>query len=87
MSAGNGASPEQVNSYHGQPVLKPPVWSQEIPVYFYAGGLAGASAGLAWLSELRGNQTLERRAWGAEFDRHIQASLESTNYPSRAGSW
>ncbi|MBV8431549.1 MAG: polysulfide reductase NrfD [Solirubrobacterales bacterium] len=65
MSSGNGAGPEHVTSYHGQPVLKQPVWSREIPVYFYAGGLAGASAGLAWLCQVRGNETLGRRAWGA----------------------
>lgn len=45
-----------------RPVLKEPVWTWEIPVYFYAGGLAGASAGLAALAELRGNEELARRA-------------------------
>jgi hypothetical protein len=44
-------------------VIKPPVWKPEIPFYFYTGGLAGASAGLAALSELRGNDVLARRAW------------------------
>ena len=52
------------DSYHGQPVLKPPVWSDEIPCYFFTGGLAGASAGLGYLSGLRGNGALARRAWG-----------------------
>jgi hypothetical protein len=65
MSSGNGAGPEQFASYHGQPVLKEPVWTWEIPFYFYTGGLAGASAGLAWLAELRGNEELSRRAWAA----------------------
>jgi hypothetical protein len=55
---------DQINSYHGQPILKEPIWTWEIPCYFYAGGLAGASAGLAVLSELRGNDELARRAWG-----------------------
>ena len=55
----------EVRSYHGQPVLKEPVWTWEIPLYFYTGGLAGASAGLAVLSELRGNEVLARRAWAA----------------------
>jgi hypothetical protein len=41
-------------SYHGQPVIKEPIWKPEIPWYLFAGGLGGASAGLAWLSELRG---------------------------------
>jgi hypothetical protein len=64
MSSGNGAGPDRFASYHGQPVLKEPVWTWEIPFYFYTGGLAGASAGLAWLAELRGNEELSRRAWG-----------------------
>jgi formate-dependent nitrite reductase membrane component NrfD len=50
-------------SYYGRPVIKKPVWTWEIPVYFFAGGMAGASAGLAYLSELRGNDVLARRAW------------------------
>jgi hypothetical protein len=44
-------------------VIKEPVWKPEIPFYFYAGGLGGASAGLAYLAGLRGNRELERRAW------------------------
>jgi Polysulfide reductase len=52
-----------MTSYHGQPVLKEPTWTWEVPMYFFTGGLAGASAGLAYLSELRGNEVLARRAW------------------------
>jgi DMSO reductase anchor subunit len=52
-----------VRSYYGQPVIKEPVWTWEIPFYFYSGGLAGASAGLAYLAELRGDDLLARRAW------------------------
>jgi formate-dependent nitrite reductase membrane component NrfD len=51
------------NSYYGQPVLKEPVWTWEIPCYFFTGGLAGASAGLGCLSAIQGNRELERRAW------------------------
>jgi hypothetical protein len=54
------ATPE---SYYGQPVLKEPTWTPEIPFYFYTGGLGGASAGLALLAEARGNKVLARRAW------------------------
>ncbi|MFZ0971078.1 MAG: NrfD/PsrC family molybdoenzyme membrane anchor subunit [Solirubrobacteraceae bacterium] len=54
-----------VSSYHGQPILKEPTWTWEIPCYFYVGGMAGASAGLAYLSELSGNEVLARRAWAA----------------------
>jgi DMSO reductase anchor subunit len=49
----------------GRPVIKEPVWTWEIPLYFYTGGLGGASAGLAWLAERTGNRELARRAWGA----------------------
>ena len=37
----------EVRSYHGQPVLKQPVWTGRSRCYFFTGGLAGASAGLA----------------------------------------
>jgi Polysulphide reductase, NrfD len=63
MSSPNRAGPEQIATYHGQPVIKEPVWSWEIPIYFYGGGVAGASAGLAFLSGLRGNEALARRCW------------------------
>jgi DMSO reductase anchor subunit len=50
-------------SPNGRPVIKEPVWTWEIPFYFYFGGLTGASTGLGYLSELRGNEELARRAW------------------------
>jgi hypothetical protein len=50
-------------NYHGEPVIQEPTWTWEIPLYFYTGGMAGASAGLAWLADLRGNETLAERAW------------------------
>jgi formate-dependent nitrite reductase membrane component NrfD len=48
---------------HRRPVLKSPVWKPEVPTYFYIGGLAGASAGLGLLSDLRGEHAVARRAW------------------------
>jgi hypothetical protein len=33
--------------YYGQAVVKPPVWTWEIPLYFFMGGLAGMSAVIA----------------------------------------
>src|SRR5204862_3440317 len=50
-------------SYYGRPILKEPVWTPEIPIYFFAGGMAGAAAAAAWLAEIRGNDDLARRAW------------------------
>lgn len=56
------APEEELRSYYGRPVLKEPVWSWEIPWYFFAGGLAGASADLALVARLAGNEKLARRA-------------------------
>ncbi|MDQ6894388.1 MAG: nitrite reductase, partial [Acidobacteriota bacterium] len=36
------ATPE--TGYYGLPPLKPPTWTWEVPVYFFLGGAAGASA-------------------------------------------
>src|SRR5213076_3427301 len=33
--------------YYGEPVVRPPVWTWEIPVYFFVGGLAGMAAIIA----------------------------------------
>jgi formate-dependent nitrite reductase membrane component NrfD len=47
-----------------KPVIKAPVWTWEIPFYFYTDDLAGASAGLSRLAEASGNPVLARRASG-----------------------
>jgi DMSO reductase anchor subunit len=61
---GSGSATESPRaSYHGQPILKAPVWSKEIPNYLFMGGLSGASATLAYAAELRGDHELGRRAW------------------------
>jgi formate-dependent nitrite reductase membrane component NrfD len=54
-----------VSDYYGRPVIKEPVWTPEIPLYFFTGGLAGASAGLAFMADTTGNEVLARRAWAA----------------------
>ncbi len=51
------------DSYYGRPILKEPVWTWEVPLYFFFGGMAGAAAPFALLSELRGDKALARRAW------------------------
>lgn len=40
--------------YYGKPVLKTPAWTVEVPLYFFVGGAAGASAILANLAKLTG---------------------------------
>jgi formate-dependent nitrite reductase membrane component NrfD len=54
-------------SYYGRPVIKEPVWTPEIPIYFFTGGLAGASAGLAFVARLTGRKKLARVATGNAF--------------------
>ena len=54
---------ERPRSYYGRPVVKPPIWTWEIPVYFFTGGLGGGSCALALAADLAGNRELARRAW------------------------
>jgi len=49
-------------SYYGRPVLKAPVWKPLIPLYFFCGGLAGASSALALAADRAGNDRLARSA-------------------------
>ncbi|HKR66492.1 MAG TPA: NrfD/PsrC family molybdoenzyme membrane anchor subunit [Thermoanaerobaculia bacterium] len=43
-----------MNSYEDLPLLKPPVWTWEVPTYFFVGGAAGASAVLAAVAQVTG---------------------------------
>jgi hypothetical protein len=63
-SRGRGEMTERAEfrSYHGRPILKEPVWTWEIPAYFFTGGLTGASSALAAAAQLAGNDALARRA-------------------------
>lgn len=58
--AGNGAhEAPQIRgrgSYYGLPVLKAPVWTWEIPIYFFIGGIAGLSACLALVAQIFGGE-------------------------------
>src|SRR6059058_1577356 len=46
VDVAGGPIPRKVG-YYGQPVVKPPVWTWEIPIYFFVGGLSGMSAVIA----------------------------------------
>ncbi len=48
--------------YYGQPVVKPPVWTWEIPIYFFVGGLAGMAAVIAFVALLFHHVDLARAA-------------------------
>jgi formate-dependent nitrite reductase membrane component NrfD len=43
-------------------VLKEPVWQPEIPVYFFTGGLGGASSVLSLVARVWGNEPLAKRS-------------------------
>ena len=65
MISGKGIKPEgapfpqasPTTGYYGVPLLKEPQWKPEVPIYFFAGGAAGAAAVIAnaanWLSHDR----------------------------------
>ena len=53
----------EFRSYYGRPIIKEPVWTWEVPWYFFAGGLAGASASLGLAARLAGNDRLARSAF------------------------
>lgn len=58
---------EEPTTYYDRPVVKPPVWKPEIPLYFFFGGLAGASSVLAAVATFLGRPELARRAWFGAF--------------------
>jgi formate-dependent nitrite reductase membrane component NrfD len=64
-------------SYYGNPLLKPPVWTWEVPAYFFVGGASGASAVLAAAAQLSGaDEKLVRDArWIALIGAGLSAPL------------
>jgi formate-dependent nitrite reductase membrane component NrfD len=56
-------SGDHSSGYYGLPLLKPPVWTWEIPAYFFVGGTAGASAVIGAVARTTGaSPTLARDA-------------------------
>lgn len=49
--------------YYGEPVVRPPVWTWEIPLYFFFGGMAGMAAVIAFAATLSGMSDLARVAF------------------------
>jgi formate-dependent nitrite reductase membrane component NrfD len=58
--------------YYGQPVVKPPVWTWQVPLYFFMGGIAGMSAVIAS---------------GAVIFHHVDPSLATNVGVARAAMW
>ncbi|HSK97993.1 MAG TPA: NrfD/PsrC family molybdoenzyme membrane anchor subunit [Euzebyales bacterium] len=52
----------EVRTYYDKPVIKEPVWTWEIPWYFFTGGMSGASAVLAGVAQLTGHERLAKVA-------------------------
>ena len=48
-------------SYYGQPVVKRPEWTWEVPWYFFVGGLAGMCSVVAQVAQWRGARDLATR--------------------------
>lgn len=61
MNTGSAQERYEKNAgYYGRSMVKPPEWTDLIPTYFFVGGLAGASAVLAFTERLAKNDALAR---------------------------
>lgn len=60
VTGGRGAvvPTAEIRTYYDQPVIKEPVWTWEIPWYFWVGGISGASAVLSAVATLAGRREL-----------------------------
>ncbi|MGH3662326.1 MAG: NrfD/PsrC family molybdoenzyme membrane anchor subunit, partial [Micromonosporaceae bacterium] len=52
--------PAEFESYYGQPIVKAPVWRDDIPSYLFTGGVAAGSALLAVGADATGRSRLRR---------------------------
>lgn len=72
----HAATPDAVSGYFGRPVVKAPVWTWEIPVYFFVGGAAGASALIALVAGAAGAREVAVHArWVAAIGALLSAPL------------
>ena len=62
-AARRGADGATGTGYYDRPLLKPPVWTWEVPAYLFVGGVAGVAAMIASVSAVAGaDDTLVRDA-------------------------
>jgi Polysulphide reductase, NrfD len=61
------AGSDERAGYYGNPLLKPPVWTWQVPLYFFAGGVAGACASIAFVVHVlgRGPSLVRAALWVA----------------------
>jgi formate-dependent nitrite reductase membrane component NrfD len=52
----------EMQSYYGRPIVKEPVWTPEIPAYFFTGGIAGGCSLLHGFARVAGYQRLAKTA-------------------------
>jgi hypothetical protein len=65
---GRAGSPPRKPGYYGMPVIKPPVWTLEIPLYFFIGGMSGMAGPIAAAAWFTGRFEIARAAmWLAAF--------------------
>jgi formate-dependent nitrite reductase membrane component NrfD len=65
QSRGPAKHPPEIRgreSYYGLPVLKAPLWTWEVPLYFFVGGIAGVSAVIALAAQMFGSDPALTRA-------------------------
>jgi polysulfide reductase-like protein len=60
-AAGSTAA-QPIAGYYGRPVLKPAIWTWEVPTYLFIGGASGICAVLAAVAHYTGDETLARDA-------------------------
>jgi formate-dependent nitrite reductase membrane component NrfD len=73
----NAQPAQRADGYYGLPLLKPPVWTWEVPAYFFIGGAAGAAAVIGFAAQLtRADRRLVRDArWLAAGGAALSAPL------------
>jgi formate-dependent nitrite reductase membrane component NrfD len=54
--------PNNAQGYYGIPLLKEPVWTWQVPLYFFVGGAAGASAVIGFFAHVFGTDPSLARA-------------------------
>lgn len=68
---------EEATGYYGLPIVKPPVWTWEVPAYFFVGGLTGMAAVIGMAAAALGTDPALLRAalWTAAVGSVVSAAL------------